>query len=130
MSGLALVDTSIRVRHFRRPDRDLRALLEADRVLCHPLVLCEIACGSPPPPRERTLQDLVLGALRQAVSASSDEVLALIERERLFDRGCGAVDLALVASTLHTPGARLWTADQALLKFATHMGIAWRPLKG
>jgi predicted nucleic acid-binding protein len=48
------------VAHFRKPNPALQTLLSADQVLCHPMVLIEIACGSPPAPRERTL-----GYLRQ-----------------------------------------------------------------
>ena len=84
-----LVDTSVWVGHFRRANPVLRSLLENDRVLCHPLIVLELACGTPPAPRERTLGDLK--GLRQAKVATTEEVLSLIETERLFDTGCGAV---------------------------------------
>jgi predicted nucleic acid-binding protein len=80
MSGV-VADTSIWVAHFRRPDATLQSLLQNDRVLCHPLIIIKIACGSPPSPRQRTLDDLK--NLRQTVIATPDEVLALIERERI-----------------------------------------------
>jgi len=46
-----LVDTSVWVGHFRRANPRLRSLLENDRVLCHPLIVLELACGTPPAPR-------------------------------------------------------------------------------
>ena len=101
----------------------LRSLLENDRVVCHPLIVLELACGTPPAPRERTLGDLKL--LRQAKVATTDEVLSLIEAERLFDTGCGAVDIALLASVLLTPDARLWTADRNLEALAARVDVAF-----
>ena len=124
MSGV-LVDTSVWIRHFRRADPVLTHLLMTDEVLMHPLVLLELACGTPPAPRSRTLG--LLQQLRQSAAPTPDETLALIERKRLFDTGCGAVDISLVASTLLTPGARLWTHDRPLQALAERLGVAFRP---
>ena len=118
-----LVDTSVWVGHFRRANPVLRSLLENDRVLCHPLIVLELACGTPPAPRERTLGDFKL--LRQAKGATTEEVLSLIETERLFDTGRGAVDIALLASVLLTPNARLWTADRNLEALAARLDVAF-----
>lgn len=118
-----LVDTSVWVSHFRRANPGLRSLLENDRVLCHPLIVLELACGSPPVPRERTLDDLKV--LRQAKAATTDEALSLIETERLYDTGCGAVGVALLASVLLTPNVRLWTADRNLATLAVRFDIAF-----
>ena len=118
-----LVDTSVWGGHFRRANPVLRSLLENDRVLCHPPIALELACGTPPAPRERTLGDLKL--LRQAKVATTEEVLSLIETERLFDTGCGAVDIALHASVLLTPNARLWTADRNLEALAARLDVAF-----
>lgn len=116
-----LVDTSIWVGHFRRANTVLRSLLENDRVLCHPLIVLELACGTPPAPRERTLGDLK--ALRQARVATTEEVLSLIETRRLYDAGCGAIDVALLASVMLTADARLWTADRNLAALAVRLGV-------
>jgi predicted nucleic acid-binding protein len=124
MSGV-LADTSIWVAHFRRPDARLQSLLLNDELLCHPLIVIEIACGTPPAPRERTISDLK--ALRQGVVATPDEILAFIEREHLADCGCGAIDAALLASALLTPGARLWTADKPLGALARRMHAEFDP---
>ena len=58
-----LVDTSVWVDHFRHGNATLAALLASDRVLVHPMVLGELACGTPPD-RTRTLA--ALRALRLA----------------------------------------------------------------
>jgi predicted nucleic acid-binding protein len=118
-----LADTSVWVGHFRRANPVLGSLLENDRVLCHPLIVLELACGTPPAPRGRTLGDLKM--LRQAKVATTEEVLALIEARTLYDAGCGAVDVALLASVLLTPDAQLWTADRNLEALALRLGVAF-----
>jgi predicted nucleic acid-binding protein len=124
MSGV-LVDTSVWVRHFRRADPVLRDLLLADTVLTHPLVVLELACGTPPSPRKQTLA--YLQQLRAATTATADEILALVERKRLYDSGCGAVDISLLAATLLTSNARLWTQDRSLAALARRFGVAYEP---
>jgi predicted nucleic acid-binding protein len=118
-----LVDSSVWVAHFRKPDRVLQSLLAADRVLCHPLIVIEIACGTPPAPRARTLGDLK--HLRPSTVATTDETLALIEKEHFQDSGCGAVDMALLASVLLTPDAVLWTIDKKLDAIAERLDAAF-----
>ena len=119
--SLVLADTSVWIAHFRKPNPALQTLLSADQVLCHPMVLIEIACGTPPAPRERTLSDL--RQLRSATVANTDETLALIEREQLQDSGCGAIDLLLLGSVLLTSDAVLWTFDKNLRALAARMDI-------
>lgn len=121
--GLVLADTSVWISHFRKPNPVLQALLSSDQVLCHPLVLIEIACGTPPAPRERTLG--YLRQLRPATVATTDETLALIERERLQDSGCGAVDLLLLGSVLLTSATVLWTLDKNLEALAVRFEISF-----
>ena len=120
-----LVDTSVWVNHFRNSDAALVDLLLSDQVLTHPLILLEIACGTPPAPRSNTLA--ALGRLQPVNPASFDEVAEFIEREQLFGLGCGAVDISLLASTLITPGATLWTADKRLFALCQHFDIAYQP---
>jgi predicted nucleic acid-binding protein len=122
---LVLVDTSLWIQHFRRANPVLQSLLAADRVLCHPLIVLELACGTPPAPRARTLDDLSM--LRQAVVATTAETLTLVEKKRLHDSGCGAIDVSLLASVLMTPDARLWTTDRRLEALALRLGVAYRP---
>ncbi|MCL2636122.1 MAG: type II toxin-antitoxin system VapC family toxin [Betaproteobacteria bacterium] len=119
-----LVDTSVWVDHFRQRNGALADLLTLDLVMMHPLILGEIACGSPPK-RKQTLSDL--RSLQQARQASIREVIDFIERERLFGSGCGLVDMLLLASTLMTPGAELWTLDKRLCTLAERFGVMHRP---
>lgn len=121
--SLVLADTSVWVAHFRRADPLLQSLLTKDQILCHPLVVLELACGTPPTPRERTIGDVK--KLQQAVVATTDETLALIERVQLHDSGCGAIDMALLASVLLTPDTLLWTLDKKLAALASRLGVAF-----
>jgi predicted nucleic acid-binding protein len=120
-----LVDTSVWVAHFRQTNDALVTLIERDCVLSHPMVLAEIACGTPPAPREQTLGDLAL--LGQASVASWAEVMAFIEREKLYGLGCGFIDIALLASTCITPDTTLWTLDKKLMDLAKRMGVQFVP---
>ena len=120
-----LVDTSVWVDHFRRRNDTLVDLLERDRVLMHPMVQLELACGTPPAPRARTLSDL--GLLQPAHQSSLDEVMTFVEREKLYGLGCGLVDMTLLASTLITPAAKLWTLDKRLAQLAERFEASFQP---
>lgn len=120
-----LVDTSVWVDHFRRRNDALVDLLERDLVMMHPLVLGEIACGTPPD-RLRTLT--ALANLQHAQQASVREVMAFVDRERLFGQGCGLIDMLLLASTLITPGIELWTLDKRLCALAQQFGVLHQPI--
>ena len=109
---MVLVDTSVWVSHFKNTQPKLIEILNQDLVSCHPLVIAEIACGTPPNPRARTLGDLSL--LNQCKVATQEEVLSTIERYNLFGRGCGYIDIALLASALITDNTKLWTLDKRL----------------
>ncbi len=119
-----LVDTSVWVDHFRHRNDALSDLLGLDRVMVHPMVLGELACGTPPS-RSRTLADL--GRLDPTQQASVREVIAFVEREQLFGLGCGLVDVTLLASTLLTKDVALWTLDRGLTGLADRFGVAHRP---
>jgi predicted nucleic acid-binding protein len=120
-----LIDTSVWIDHFRRRNGILVELIELDQVLSHPMVVGELACGTPPDPRETTLGDIDL--LLQAQRATPNEVREFIEREKLFGLGCGLVDLTLLLSTKITPGALLWTLDKRLAELANRFGIGFVP---
>jgi predicted nucleic acid-binding protein len=122
---LVLADTSIWVDHFRKSNAGLRTLIELDALATHPFVIGELACGTPPQ-RLQTLTDMRL--LQHVKQATADEAIAFIEREKLYGKGCGWVDILLLTSTLLTPGALLWTYDQRLESLAEQFGVLYRPV--
>jgi predicted nucleic acid-binding protein len=116
-----LVDTSVWIDHLRVGDPALVALLHDGQVLAHPWVTGEIALG------HLSRRAEILGLLRnlaQATVATDDEVLTLIESRQLSGLGIGYVDGHLLAATLLTPGARLWTRDRRLSATASRHGLA------
>lgn len=119
-----LVDTSVWVGHFKQRNERLVALLEAGRVVIHPYVVVEVACGTPPRRSEviRWLSDL-----ETVPVATEEELLELIRRRSLQGRGCGFVDVSLLASVLLAEHTRLWTLDRRLESLAAEWGRAWRP---
>ena len=64
-----LADTSVCIAHFRAPNPAFMALLMADEVLVHPMIVAKIARGTPPS-RGRTLAHIgSLHPVRQATLA-------------------------------------------------------------
>jgi predicted nucleic acid-binding protein len=111
---MILVDTSVWIDHFRRTDARLVDLLRENRVILHPMVIGELACGSL---RQRNEILPLLQLLPLTESPTQDEVLYFIENRRLFGQGVGWVDINLLASCLLS-GAALWTKDKSLRKIA------------
>ena len=118
-----LVDTSVWIEHFRRPQPPLIAALEVGDVECHELVLAELACGSLPR-RDEVLT--LMRALPRLVTVSHDEAMALVTERRLWGRGLGWIDVNLLAATL-VGRSRLWTLDRRLRGVARDIGIGWVP---
>lgn len=117
---MILVDTSVRIDHLHTGDHELIELLHVGHVLAHPWVTGELALG------HLSRRSEILGLLHnlpQATVATDIEVLALIESRHLVGVGIGYVEAHLLAATLLTPGARLWTRDKRLAKAAVHHGL-------
>jgi predicted nucleic acid-binding protein len=119
-----LADTSVWVAHLRSSSPDLARALDAGEVLGHPHVAGELACGNL---HNRAEILALLADLPQAVTATHEEALECVERNRLYGKGLGWTDVRLLASAMLTP-ARLWTLDTALAREAKRCGIA--PVKG
>ncbi len=116
-----LADTSVWISHLHRPDPRLGALLNGRQVVCHPLVLGELACGSIGS-RDEILT--LLGRLPGPRIASHEEVLEFIERKRLWGVGLSYVDVHLLASALLS-NIELWTAGKHLRAAAQALGVAY-----
>jgi len=119
---MILVDTSVWVDHLRAGDDELVTLLEEGRVLVHPFVIGEIACGILAD-RAETLD--LLANMPAAPCAEHHEVLAFVEQHRLYGKGIGYVDAHLLASVALTPGTRLWTRDRRLGSTAAALRCAY-----
>jgi predicted nucleic acid-binding protein len=107
---MILVDTSVWIDHLRKGNERLKSLLLSDEVLSHPFVVGELACGVL---QKRSVILKLLQELPVALVADHQEVLSLLEKERLYGCGIGWVDAHLLASA-RLSGSRLWTLDTAL----------------
>jgi len=103
----------------------MSARLNAGVVLGHILVVGELAMGGI---RQRTAILDTLRKLPRARVASHEEVLALVEQEKLWGRGISYVDAHLLASVLLTPGSGLWTRDRRLVAAAQAIGVPEAPV--
>lgn len=121
---MILVDTSVWIDNVRTRNRELQRRVEAREVLCHAMVVGELACGHLPE-RDEFLERLRGFPLLEALS--SDDLLALIERHAWMGRGIGYVDANLLGAVLADGNATLWTTDRRLRGLAEELGIAHVP---
>lgn len=117
---MILVDTSVWIDHLRSGEPGLAEALEGGRVMMHPFVLGELACGN-----LRNRRDVLrlLGDLSVAPAATDSEALVFIERRALMGRGIGYLDVHLLASAALYDGALLWTRDGRLAAAASELGL-------
>lgn len=118
---MILVDTSVWIDHLRTGVPPLAHALDQGRILMHPFVIGELACGNLD---NRTELLRLLGELQRAEVAEHVEVLAFIEAHALMGRGIGYVDAHLLAATALEGDARLWTRDRRLDGIARDLGFA------
>lgn len=118
-----LVDTSVWVDHFRNDSPTLGHLLDQDLVVCHPLVIGELACGT------MKCRAEVLGSLTALPTAPTieyEELLTFINTHKLFGEGLGWIDVHLLASSV-LEGVTLWTLDQSLRHAAKKLRCNFEP---
>ena len=119
---MILVDTSVWVSHLRDGNTELASLLNEGRVLCHPLIIGELACGNL---KDRAVILSFLQWLPMSIEAEHEEVLSFIENNRLMGKGIGYVDAHLIASAVLT-GIPIWTLDKKLAQVADGLQIKYK----
>jgi predicted nucleic acid-binding protein len=118
---MILVDTSVWVSHLRDGNAELASLLNDGRVLCHPLIVGELACGNL---KDRALILSFLQLLPMSIEAEHHEVLSFIENNLLMGKGMGYVDIHLITSAVLT-GVPIWTLDKKLAQTADALHIKY-----
>ena len=115
---MILVDTSVWVDHLRYGNPTLISLLEGERVLTHPFVIGELACG-----RIRNRREILrlLETLPEATIARHGDVMTFVDGHRLSGRGIGWIDAHLLASAILSHAGVL-TLDQRLARVARAVG--------
>lgn len=116
---MILIDASVWIDHLRRAESRLQRLMTDKQLLMHSYAIGEIMLGSI---ASRATVLTTLMDLPQAPIATHEEVLDLIERERLHGLGIGYVDAHLLASA-RLADATLWTRDKRLDLAADRLGI-------
>lgn len=119
---MVLVDTSVWVAHLRDGHPGLVQLLFGGKVMCHPLIIGELACGHIEN-REEIL--MLLNSLPSAIKAGHEEVLHFIETHHLMGIGLGYIDVHLLVSAMLS-GISMWTDDNPLKKAARNLGISFK----
>ena len=115
-----LVDTNIWIDHLRKTEPVLVDLLERDQVCVHQSVVTELALGNL---KNRSFFLKMLERLMIVRNVDDQGVRHLVEERRLWGRGLSAVDAALLASVVVTPGVSLWTRDKRLRQAARDVGV-------
>ena len=118
---MILVDSSVWIDHLRTGESALVELLNTGRVLAHPFVIGELACGNL---KNRTAVLSLLQDLPAAPVATDDEVLFFIERHSLMGRGIGYIDAHLLAAVSLAGTGCVWTRDKRLNAVAKSLYLA------
>jgi len=118
---MVLVDTSVWVEHLRHGDIRLEALLNDSRVVCHPFIIGELACGKI---KNRAEILSLLHALPMAISVEHEEAMQFIENHSLTGKGLGYIDIHLLASAILTK-VPLWTFDKKLKDVSVDIGAGY-----
>lgn len=116
---MILADTAIWIAHWKRFDHTLETLVGRGQIICHPIVIGELACG------QFAQRAYVLQSMRnlpQIMQAEHEEVLALIEHHKLIGVGIGYSDAHLLASCM-LGDDHLWTVDQRLQGAARRLRV-------
>ena len=118
---MVLVDTSVWVEYLRNGNVRLETLLEEGHVVCHPLIVGELACGNL---KNRAEILSLLQALPVATHGEHEEVMKFIEDHALMGKGLGYIDIHLIASAILTE-IPLWTVDKKLNEISSKLGMAY-----
>jgi predicted nucleic acid-binding protein len=117
-----LVDTSMWIDFLRSGELALKSLLSSNRVVMHPMIIGELACGNL---KKRQSLLKLWNSLKLLPQASHKEVLYFIEHKSLMGRGIGYIDAHLLASVTLAADVQLWTRDKRLAGIASSQGLNW-----
>jgi predicted nucleic acid-binding protein len=116
---MVLVDTSVWIEHFRHGQPRLAERLTEGLVLMHPFVSGELACGNL---KDRSAVLALFDSLPAVKPATHEEALEFMDRQKLWGRGLGWIDVHLLASALLSD-CLFWTLDKRLARVAGELGL-------
>lgn len=92
------------------------------KVMCHPFIIGELACGNL---KNRNEIISLLQSLPMASTIEFEEFLFFIDKNQLMGMGIGFVDVHLLVSA-QLAGVPLWTADKSLKRAADQLELAFK----
>ena len=116
---MVLVDTLVWISHLRYGNSKLQNLLEDCRVVSHPFIIGELACGNI---NNRTEIISLMQSLPMLDVVEHEELLLFIEHNQMMGKGLGFVDVHLVAAAI-LAGVPLWTKDKKLKQACSGLRI-------
>jgi len=119
---MILVDTSVWVDHFRKGNLQLEEALNDGDVMCHPMIVGELACGNIKN-RKEILE--LLQALPMLQQVEPEEILQFIENKRWMGKGLGYIDVHLLVSAI-LADVFFWTLDKRLNEISEKLKVGWR----
>lgn len=120
---MVLIDTSVWVSHLRHANFRLQKLLEEGRVVSHPFIVGELACGNI---SNRTEILSLMQSLPMLDVIEHEESLIFIEHNQMMGKGLGFVDVHLLAAAM-LAGIPLWTQDRKLKQACSLLDIEFSP---
>ncbi|MBF0218649.1 MAG: type II toxin-antitoxin system VapC family toxin [Gammaproteobacteria bacterium] len=119
---MVLVDSSVWIDHLRQKEPQLVQLLANNRVLIHPFIIGELACGQ----IKNRQQFINLLSQLPAIDVAADtQVMECIEQQTLFSRGIGWVDAHLLTAVLLNNAHQLWSRDKRLHNLTVDRQLAY-----
>jgi predicted nucleic acid-binding protein len=118
---MVLVGTLIWVNHFCYNDEELAGLLNDFKVVLHPFIIGELACGDL---KNRKQILSLLHALPIGEKITDSEYMAFVEQNKLYGSGIEFVDANLLASALFS-NVTLYTRDKSLHSVASKFKVLY-----
>ena len=112
-----LADTSVWIDHLHNGNDMLIQFLRENKVLTHPFIIGEIACGNLQNGNEIIS---LLNQLPGALVATHEEGIQFLDQHKLYGKGIGWIDLHLLASSALS-SVKLFTLDKRLKTIAKIM---------
>ena len=116
---MVLVDTSVWVSFLRHGNSRLQELLHDSKVVSHPFIIGELACGNI---SNRAEIISLMQSLPMLDAVEHEELLLFIEHNKMMGTGLGFVDVHLLAAAM-LAGIPLWTQDNKLKKAYSRLNI-------
>jgi predicted nucleic acid-binding protein len=112
-----LVDSSVWIAHFKKPDSNLISLLESDDVVLHPFIIQELYLGRP---KGKNFVFERLAKLPLAPLLSDEEFRHFVDSFKISGKGIGIIDTHILGSAYFEKTA-LYTFDKKLNLLSSHI---------